>query len=40
MSPTYGRKFDFDFKVSFVEETFTFTFTIPSDSTVWNHWTG
>ena len=34
MNATFGKKFDFDFKVSLVEE------TIPSDSNVWNHWTG
>ena len=31
MNPSFGNKFDFDFKVGLVEE------TIPSDSTLWNH---
>ena len=34
MNATFGKKFDFDFKVSLVEE------TIPSDSNVWDYWTG
>ena len=34
MNATFGKKFDFDFTVSFFEE------PIPSDSNAWNHWTG
>ena len=34
LNATFGKRFDFDFKVSLVEE------TIPNDSNVWNHWTG
>ena len=34
MNATFEKKFDFDFKVSLVEE------TIVSDSNTWNHWTG
>ena len=34
MIATFGKQFDFDFKVSFFEE------HVPSDSNVWNHLTG
>ena len=34
MNEPFGKKTDFNFKERLVEE------TIPSDSNVWNHWTG